>query len=80
MMMVVVGLIPATYHWIYKANWIAFDVGRTAIRFAVDAFDEELEDTEGLSKDMRVHFGVETTPEILGVAVRLSTPISLRKS
>lgn len=52
------------------ADQSAFDLGRTAIRFAVDAFDEELEITDGLAKDMREHFEVETTPEILGKAVR----------
>lgn len=57
------------------AKQSAFDLGRTAIRFAIDAFDEELEEAEGLSKDMRAHFGVETTPEILAVAV---SPILLR--
>lgn len=39
------------------------------MRFAIDAYDEEIEDSEGLAKDMREHFGVETTPEIMAVAV-----------
>lgn len=47
----------------------AYDVGRCAIRAAVDAFDSGKEVEEGLAGKIRWHFGVQETGELLGKVV-----------
>lgn len=43
-----------------------------AIRLAIDAYDGDQEVEGGLARDMRDHFGVTSTPEILARVVRLA--------
>lgn len=47
----------------------AYDVGRCAIRAAVDAFDGGTEVSGGLADKIRWHFGVQETGELLGKVV-----------
>lgn len=51
---------------------IAFDVGRHAIRAAIDDFDAGLEVSGGLADDIRKHFDVAETGEVLAKVVRCS--------
>lgn len=47
----------------------AYDIGRCAIRAAVDAFDNGTEAPDGLAVKIRRHFGAQETGELLGKVV-----------
>jgi len=48
---------------------IAFDLGRCAIRFAFDDFDAGEEVRGGLADEIKEHFGVKNTGEVLAKVV-----------
>jgi N-acetylglucosamine kinase-like BadF-type ATPase len=50
----------------------AFDLGRWAIRLAMDDYDAGEEVKGGLSQSIREHFGVEETGEVLAKVVSCS--------
>lgn len=48
---------------------LAFDLGRCAIRFAFDDFDAGEEVRGGLADEIKEHFGVKDTGEVLAKVV-----------
>lgn len=56
----------------------AFDLGRCAIRYAIDDYDEGLEvaGTGGLAADIRAHFEVRETSEVLAKVYDLDPSLS----
>ena len=52
---------------------VAFDLGRCAIRVAVDEFDCGLEVQGGLASAIQEHFRVQETGEVLAKVVGIST-------
>ncbi|WWD22544.1 hypothetical protein CI109_107037 [Kwoniella shandongensis] len=55
----------------------AYDLGRCAIRNAVDDYDAREEVKDGLAKTIRDHFEVEETGEVIGKVYDLDTTLSV---
>lgn len=60
-----------------KLTPLAFDLGRCAIRFAFDDFDAGEEVRGGLADEIKEHFGVKETGEVLAKVVCCSRPHSI---